>query len=34
MPWWFSGIYGPHVDADKPAFLDELREVRSHCDGP
>jgi exonuclease III len=32
--WWFSGIYGPHQDADKPAFLEELREVRSYCNGP
>jgi exonuclease III len=32
--WWFSGIYGPHEDAEKPAFLDELREVRSFCAGP
>lgn len=32
--WWFSGIYGPHLDAEKPAFLEELREVRSHCNGP
>jgi len=34
ITWWFSGIYGPHLDADKPAFLDELREVRCHCNGP
>lgn len=34
QPWWFSCIYGPHVDAEKPAFLDELREVRSFCGGP
>jgi len=34
QPWWFSGIYGPHEDAEKPAFLDELREVRSFCGGP
>lgn len=32
--WWFSGIYGPHLDAEKPAFLEELREVRSLCSGP
>lgn len=32
--WWFSGVYGPHVDADKPSFLEELREVRGHCAGP
>lgn len=34
QPWWFSGIYGPHEDANKPAFPDELREVRSFCAGP
>lgn len=33
-PWWFTGIYGPHLDAEKPAFLEELREVRGHCHGP
>lgn len=32
--WWFTGVYGPSQDADKPAFLDELREVRTHCTGP
>lgn len=31
--WWFTVVYGPHQDADKPAFL-ELREVRSLCVGP
>ena len=33
-PWWFTGVYGPHRDADKMAFLDELREVRLTCTGP
>ncbi|KAL6615246.1 hypothetical protein ACP70R_037516 [Stipagrostis hirtigluma subsp. patula] len=32
--WWFTGVYGPHQDADKAGFLDELREVREHCQGP
>jgi len=32
--WWFTGIYGPHLDAEKPGFLDELRDVRNHCSGP
>jgi endonuclease/exonuclease/phosphatase family metal-dependent hydrolase len=32
--WWFSGIYGPHLDSDKPSFLEELREVRHLCSGP
>jgi hypothetical protein len=26
--WWFTDAYGPHIDAKKPAFLEELREVR------
>lgn len=33
-PWWLTRVYGPHVDGEKQAFLDELREVRSHCHGP
>lgn len=33
-PWWFTGVYGPSQDADKSAFLEELREVRTHCPGP
>lgn len=24
--WWFSGINGPHLDTEKPAFLEELQE--------
>jgi exonuclease III len=32
--WWFTGVYGPHIDAKKPAFLEELREVRGLCPGP
>jgi hypothetical protein len=34
LAWWFTGVYGSHLDAEKPTFLDELREVRSHCSGP
>ena len=26
-PWWLTGVYGPQSDAEKVAFLDELREV-------
>ena len=33
-PWWLTGVYGPHRDDEKLAFLDELREVRSYCHGP
>ena len=32
--WWFTGVYGPHQDAEKASFLNELREVRSNCTGP
>lgn len=32
--WWFTGVYGPHQDAEKIAFLDEIREVRANCGGP
>lgn len=32
--WWFTGVYGPHLDSEKAAFLEELREVRSLCAGP
>lgn len=32
--WWFTGVYGPHLDSEKAGFLEELREVRGHCHGP
>jgi exonuclease III len=32
--WWFSGVYGTHQDGLKSFFIDELREVRSACQGP
>lgn len=32
--WWFTGVYDPQHDAEKVAFLEELREVRSLCTGP
>jgi hypothetical protein len=32
--WWFTGVYGPHQDNLKQAFLQELSEVRAGCDGP
>jgi hypothetical protein len=32
--WWFTGVYGPHQDAEKVGFLEELREIRSFCSGP
>jgi hypothetical protein len=32
--WWFIGVYGPHQDNLKLAFLQELGVVRNECDGP
>jgi hypothetical protein len=32
--WWFTGVYGPHQDSLKQAFLHELRSVREECAGP
>jgi exonuclease III len=32
--WWFTGVYGPHQDNLKQAFLQELRMVREECAGP
>jgi exonuclease III len=33
-PWWLTCVYGPQGDEDKINFLQELRSVRSHCQGP
>ena len=33
-PWWLTCVYGPQDDADKIAFLSELREVRRVRAGP
>ena len=32
-PWWITVVYGPQADADKIAFLQELRDVRADCPG-
>lgn len=32
--WWLTGVYGPHQDSGKVDFLNELQEVRDHCQGP
>lgn len=32
--WWMTVVYGPQDDADKVAFLQELRDVRAECTGP
>jgi hypothetical protein len=34
VPWWISVVYGPQEDADKIAFLQELRDLRLECPGP
>jgi exonuclease III len=33
-PWWLTIVYGPQDNADKIAFLQELRDVRIGCPGP
>lgn len=32
--WWFTGVYGPQLDANKLLFLQELRDVHAACLGP
>jgi exonuclease III len=32
--WWLTAVYGPQTNADKIAFLAELKERRSLCLGP
>ena len=33
-PWWLTVVYGPQEDADKIAFLQEIRDIRADCAGP
>ena len=33
-PWFLTNVYGPPIRADKPAFLQELRDVAASCPGP
>jgi hypothetical protein len=33
-PWWLTVVYGSQEDADKIAFLREIRDIRADCDGP
>ena len=33
-PGWLTVVYGPQEDTDKIAFLHELRDIRSACQGP
>ena len=32
--WWLTGVYGPHLDAEKVAFMEELCEIRDLHAGP
>lgn len=32
--WWITGVYGPQLDVDKIAFMEELCEVRDLHAGP
>jgi exonuclease III len=32
--WWLTCVYGPQAEADKIAFLDELRDTRRTHQGP
>jgi endonuclease/exonuclease/phosphatase family metal-dependent hydrolase len=33
-PWCLSNVYGPTARADKAAFLQDLRIIRTNCPGP
>jgi hypothetical protein len=32
--WWLTCVYGPQGNEEKIAFLQELRDIRGHCQGP
>jgi hypothetical protein len=32
--WWFTRVYGPQGDDEKDLFLQELRDIRTLCNGP
>ena len=34
QPWWLTCVYGPQGDSNKLLFMQELRDVRSVCQGP
>jgi len=34
QPFWLTTVYGPQLDNDKVAFLNELRLIREACPGP
>ena len=31
--WWLTVVYGPHLDRDKPEFLQELKDIRQARQG-
>jgi exonuclease III len=33
-PWWLTCVYGPQGNDEKINFLQELRLIRTHCQGP
>jgi exonuclease III len=34
IDWWLTNVYGPASRADKPAFLNEIRDTRAAHPGP
>jgi exonuclease III len=34
VEWWLTCVYGPQLNQDKIAFLQELRDIRASCSGP
>ena len=34
QPWWLTCVYGPQGDDNKILFLQELRTIRTACQGP
>jgi exonuclease III len=33
-PWWLTAVYGPQGSKANIQFLQELRDIRNHCQGP
>ena len=33
-PWWLTCVYGPQGNDEKINFLQELRSICTHCQGP
>jgi hypothetical protein len=34
VAWWLTCVYGPQGNDEKIAFMQELRDIRSACNGP